>query len=365
MVDHITIRKYVPQDSAQVTSLLQTREELDYEGASKRTELMNWIAFNNPFTENDEPSYFVAEDQGKIVAFHGRMPSYFNFNGEKVKGYYVHDLYVDPEYRKKGLGFWLTIAIAKAIEEQSDHFFNLFGMTPLNLTMQRRRKYFETVAPRYVKLINPKKQLREKLKSGLLTSIASPLLAIALSIADGIKALGLGGIKVSDIDKCGDQYDEFYSRVASKMKIATYKTSALINWKFLDRPYPREKMAVAKRGDQIVGYIIYSVSPYDPANPKGMIVDLIVDPNEQKVIKALCNHAVKYFRKQKVATIESVMSDPLMAEALKSLFFFKKKKGKTVMLGNLSHYNGDSDHIKEISNWQMMECESDAFMLSL
>ncbi len=365
MVDHITIRKYVPTDSSQVTSLLQTREELDFEGASKRTELMNWIAFNNPFTEEDEPSYLVAEDQGKIVAFHGRMPSFFNVNGEKVKGYYVHDLYVDPEYRKKGLGFWLTIAIAKAIEEQSDHFFCLFGMTPLNLTMQRRRKYYETVAPRYVKLINPKKQLKNKLKSGLLTTIFAPFLAAGLALADMVAGWGLGSIKVSEVSSCGASYDEFYQKVAPKMKIASYQTSEVINWKFLNRPYPREKMAVAKRGEEVVGYIIYSLSPYDPGNPKGMIVGLVADPEEQKVVKALHHFAVKYFRKQKVETIECVQSDPLLAKALKSLFFFKKKKGKTVMLGNLSHYTRDSEQIKEITNWQMMECESDAFMLSI
>jgi predicted N-acetyltransferase YhbS len=364
MTDGIQIRKLNPGDRQQLEILLGTREELDQQGAGIRAQLMEWIAFNNPYREENEVTYFVAEENNRIVAFHGRMPTMFNLAGKKNKGYYIHDLYVAPDYRKKGLGFWLTIALAKAIEQESDNFFCLYGMTPLNLSMQRRRKYLEIEAPRYLKPIRPRKQLKSILKVELAANVAANLISLGMMTYEYFQKYLSNSITVATINRFDLKYDEFYNSISHQTGISTYKSSALLNWKFVDRPFNRESILMATQDGKSVGYMVVSLSPYDKANPKGIVVDLIVDPNNKKVIQALILAGIELLRKKGAETIICVMSDQRIAEVLKQLFFFRMKKGKTVMLGNLEH-NKNQELITDIGNWQMMESESDSFMLSV
>lgn len=114
----VLIRPLYLEDISQMRALFQTRDDLDLDGAEKRTRMLEYIAFNNPYA-NGEPTYFVADDGEHIVGHLGRMPMKFLVKGKIHKGYYIHDLYVHPDYRASGKGFFVSNALYKKIEDES------------------------------------------------------------------------------------------------------------------------------------------------------------------------------------------------------------------------------------------------------
>ena len=127
----IKIRPLEPADMVKMRHLVRTRHDLDDQGAQRRTQLMDWIAFYNPFA-NGETTYFVAEEDANLVAYLGRMPTEFIVGGKIQRAYFIHDLYVHKEYRKKGMGLFLSMALSEALEKDSKSFANRFNILDLN-----------------------------------------------------------------------------------------------------------------------------------------------------------------------------------------------------------------------------------------
>ena len=360
----IKIRKLEKTDMDDIQALHETRDNATPEKAKQRTELLAWAAFNNPYAENGEITYYAAENQGKVVAFHGCMPVKLNVDGEKVKAYYVHDLYVGPEYRKKGLGFWLTMNLAKAIEDETDGMFALLGMTALNLQMQRRRGYLELDTDGYSKLINPKKYVKRYLKNGMLTNVASPVVKAGLGMADFFRlAFASSSVKVSEIERFDARFDDLSDKIIAKSKIATIKSADYLNWKYVDRPYKRETILAAEKNGQVTGFVVLAFTPADNEIPVGAIVDIDADPSDEETIAALCRASIKHFRQRGAGTINCLMNDPRFGKVLKK-YQFLDRPGKKLMLGNLDRCEDYKGQLENIKNWHMTLGESDAYMLS-
>ena len=89
------IRALTPEDLPGMGLLMQSRNDLVGGEVQKRLKLIEWLAFENPFA-NGEPTYFIAVENGCIIAHLGRMPVEFMARGRCCKGYFIHDLYVHP-----------------------------------------------------------------------------------------------------------------------------------------------------------------------------------------------------------------------------------------------------------------------------
>ena len=360
----INIRKLEKSDIDKIKELLATRDGYGPEQVEQRAEMMAWVAFNNPYTTNDEGTYLIAENGQKIVAYHGRMPSMFVIEGKPAKGYYIHDLYVDPEYRKKGLGFWITIDLAKTIEDYSDSFLVLYGMTPLNLQMQRRRGYPESHVPGYLKVLNPVKQLEKKLGSSLTVRILGSILAYVLKLLEFIWS-PRSGLKAnwSKIDRFDESFDPLFEQAMADSNNSTMRTSAYLNWKYIDRPYRREEVFSIEEDGNKLGYVILGFSPYNKQYKEGVIVDIMAYNQDASTISKLLKLAIKYFRDKKAISITCVASDERYIKMLKK-YAFIQRPGKGLMLGNLDKVNRDNESFKNVHNWHFTIGDSDAYMLS-
>ena len=361
---HLRVRSLKIADMEKLIHLLCRTGVLDQEGARKRARLIEWVAFHNPFAENEEPTYFIAEDEGRIVGFHGRMPMHFVINGKTEKGYYVHDLFVDPEYRKRGLGLSITMSLAKAIEEETDSFFCLFGMTPLNQQMQKRRKYHEMSTDAYTKVMNPRRRLTRILGEN------NPLLNITCAVASRVRSsydqlflkLNSYGLTLRQIERFDNRFDEFNNRILDRIGISSLKDSRLLNWKFVDRPFSNDTAFAAERNGRIVGYIVLTLLPGRKIST-GRILDIMADPEDSRVISFLCGAAIDYFRRQDVDTIGCVVTDKRFARVFKRFLFSSKKRDvKALFLGNLERCVNRTK-LMDIENWHLTRGESDGYML--
>jgi GNAT superfamily N-acetyltransferase len=354
-------------DLEQMKELHRTRDDVkEPSEADKRTELLEWLAFHNPFAREGEATYYVAEVAGKLVAFQGRMPVEFVINGSRVRGYYVHDTYVHPEYRQKGLGFSLITALAQITEQQSESFFCLLGGTPLNLKIQRRMGYQEIPpAPQYVKLLDPHRQLTKLLKLPLLVRLVNPLARILLRLLDlSLFTLNPSGLHIRSVNRFDHRFDLLLDELAGKIGISPAKTSAYLNWRYADRPFKRDTIIVAEDHGKLRGFAVLTINPYRPSSPVGVIVDLLVDPDDRRTVSALCAGAIRYFHRKQVDAISCILTDKRLAKAFGRFLFRRDSSGKAVLLGNLTHSGPHREHLTALHRWHIVRGDSDGFMLS-
>jgi len=358
---NIIIRELKPDDMQKILGLLRTRDELDDEGAEKRTQLMEWCAFRNPFADK-EPTYFVAEDDGEIVAHIGRMPTEFIINGKRQKGYFNQDLYVHPKYQKKGMGFFLSMSLFRTNEESSESFCCSVWSSELTLEMLRRRGYYELKAGCYLKVLNPDEILRRVLRKDTLARILSPFLKRILDLIDLIWLRLIPSYrKIAKIDRFDFRFDNFYQSIIHKIGICSYKQSSYLNWKFIDRPFSKETVFAAYEQSQIKGYVI--VAPNLGKNyPEGMIVDIIADPHDTRTIVSLIKSSINYFRLQKVFSIRCCLTDRRFIKILRRFLFLSLPRGEPVKLANLEKFE-QKEIFMNINNWYITYSESDELML--
>ena len=356
------IRSLTREDLPQVAELLATRDGVGTENAVKRTAILEWIAFQNPYAEEGEPRYFVAEEEGKVVALHGRMPVLFSIKGEYHRGYYVHDLSVHRDSLKKGQGLWLTLALAKAIEEGTESFFCLVGMTPLNQQMQRRRHYHEMFADSYVKVFRPREILPIIVQNRLLANVLALPLRLGLAIADWFVLRPSPYLpELTRISIFDERFDRLFARVAGKLNICSVKNSAYLRWKYGEGPCREDAVLAYISNDEVRGFVVVGCIQ-SRGVPVGVIKEIIADPDEKETVLHLFKSAVRFLRDQRVSAILCILTEERFVKQLKKLIFFRRTNHEPIFLGNLNKVNQHKEMLSDIRNWHMMFGESDLFM---
>ena len=292
------------------------------------------------------------------------MPLEFIFKGERRRGYYMHDLYVDPETRKKGMGFFITMTLSKIIEEKTDTFIGLVSMSKLNLGLQQKRNYHLVYSDRYVKITDLRAR-RLKTERLEFLKILDPLGKFLFNLIDWVTLNSKNSsAEIKQVDRFDSRFDDFMEKIYPKIGISTYKNAAFLNWKYIDRPHHKVTVFSVEEKGLVKGYIV--VSPKSRSGyPKGTIVDIMADPDDEKTIKSLLNAAIKHFKKEKVFSIHTRLTDARFAKVLKKLLFFKLKSFEPVLIGNLEKCGLDKDYIVNLDNWHLTQGESDGYMYTL
>jgi GNAT superfamily N-acetyltransferase len=356
----VTIRPLTHADMDNIGELFQTREELDQHGAEKRKRLFEWLAFRNPLADG-QPTYFIAEHDGKIVAHLGRMPTEFIIKGKRRKSYFVHDLYVHPEYRKKGLGFFLCMSLYKATENNSESFCCLVWTTQLNLGLQRLRGYHEQWADRYVKLFDPTEKLSKFIKQKSLAKACALILKALLLLTDSILVrLIPHKVGVSKIDRFDLSFDSLIQNISHKLGICSVRDSSCLNWKFIDRPFSNMTVFAARKNGRALGFVVVTLSPIKEYR-EGVIVDIMADPEDANTLSSLCKVAIDYCRERKVSSIECCLTDKRFVKIFKRFLFLKAFGKKPVMLANLDKCE-EKEYLIDINNWHLNYGDSDRSM---
>lgn len=396
---NVVIRELKPNDLDKMLDLLRSRDELNEEGARKRKKLMEWCAFRNPYA-NNEPTYFIAEDNREIVAYIARMPAEFIIKGSIKKGYFIHDLYVHPKYRKIGLGFFLSMSLFKTVEEKSKFFCCGAWSNPMTLKFHRRRGYQELWADRFIKLLSPYAKLNEflwyqKLKQFFLPwghvmpfntkshqvndfgkessdsnvkffkrviKASNLLLGYIILLAEPILSrINRCKARIVHLDRFDSRFDDLNQKLIPKLGVSSVKTRVCLNWKYVDRPFNTTFILAAEEDDRILGYVILDLRPIR-AYSMGTIITIMADPEDTKTIFSLCKAAIDFFKEKEVHYIECCLTDRRFIKILNKFLFFKAFRREPLTLANLSK-SDDKEYLTDINNWHLTYGDSDSFML--
>ncbi len=358
----MVIRGLTPDDLPQVTEILATREGIGAANAALRTAILAHVAFQNPHAAEGEERYFVVEEDGKIVALHGRMPVLFSLGGTPVRGYFVHDLSVHRESLKKGQGLSLTLALARAAEERTDSFFCLVGMTPLNQMMQRRRRYHEMFADSYVKVIRPEEVLSVVVRSRILARLLGLPLRPLVAIVDWFLQRRFRRFApLPTVSTFDSRFDRLFERIAGKFPACSVKNAAYLQWKYSNAPFNKDTAFARFTNNELQGFVVVGTVKARGVST-GVIKEILADPDDEETIALLCRAAVRFLKEQKVSAILCMLSDERFGRVVRKFLFVRRVGHEPVFVGNLGKAGPHKDVLGDIRNWHLTFGDSDLFM---
>ena len=113
----LTIRDAISKDSALIRALIQ--ELAEYDGEADRVQTAEADIARDGFGANAKFRTFIAEWDSQAVGFAVFFHYYSTWRGS---GMYLEDLYVRPEFRRRGIGTALLAQVAHTAQEENCRF---------------------------------------------------------------------------------------------------------------------------------------------------------------------------------------------------------------------------------------------------
>lgn len=242
----------------------------DPEPLRKRWE---WQYVQHPMAKDIK--IIVAEDGDRLAGMTSFFPIPFLMNGELLNAWHGATAVVDPEYRRQGISTVMTkmfadelkFLVAKGVAEKQYLVIIKFGWQAI-----KPNTYMLKVLsiPRWL------------LRKARLSTRAGEF----LGAADGFTE------PFEEVQRFGPEFDKFWDRVAPKYPCIPVKSSAYMNWRYVDIPIKKYKCLYLRRNGDISGVIVLRA-----AGHLGNIVDVIWDPVNANQPEDTIDFTCRYLKK--------------------------------------------------------------------
>ena len=186
-------------------------------GSSNLRERWKWEYINNP--KSDQIKVLIAEDGDRLVGATTRLPFEILIDGKLQLAYFSVNSMADAEYRGRGIMGTLYKKSAEIIP-----LLYSKGTTPGMYRLLMKLGYTPVVPNTYmVSLLSPIKWVLRKLK------LPIPLKKKPLQHEDTAE--------FDDIREFGDEFDDFWNRVAGQYPGIVIKKKDYMNWRYIDIPH--------------------------------------------------------------------------------------------------------------------------------
>jgi len=105
-------------------------------------------------------------------------------------------------------------------------------------------------------------------------------------------------VQVEEIRQFDTKLDAFILEVASAVPVMTYRNAEKINW-MIDNPRIESTAFVAKRSGKFCGYAI--------VRRDGMLLDLLVHPDDPKAFTAILAHIAQWSKKHTISELSAII----------------------------------------------------------
>lgn len=228
--------------------------------------LWEWQYEKNPFISDEQP-YLALCDAEKLVAFCGTMPVDVQFDNHLLKGHWSLDLFVDPHYRRQGLGHRLYEQI-ESRKEIAMGFGTSNMAYPLKIKRQWRpntevREYFFEQSEGTTKLLV--KRILQQLKK-----IAHP----GFTPDRNWRVIDTDTLDVEEVDA-------LWERVRAGYKRSVVRDGRYMHWKYELHPAKCYRFLMVRNGAMLEAIAVYRKS-----RRVGRLVDF-VGPAQSLMMKRL------------------------------------------------------------------------------
>ena len=274
--------------------------------AYKGRERWYWQFVANPF-RSTLISVWIALDEGNVVGQIAVQPTIVQIENVEYPAGWIVDVMVLPAHRGRSLGHKLHAAVAAEMP-----LLATLTMAPAMRRMALRAGSVSLGSVHeFTKLIHLR---RDTVRRYLLTRAANRLqirrlVQVACSVfrldrlmtfmVNGFLHLtgtgqiqsGQGAVEIAEVERFEDELDCFWNNARSEYPAIFTRSARFLNWRFVSAPDLRYRCFVARRANQLIGYLVIRRT-LAVELPTGRIVDFLVYRSDLEAIECLVKHAI-------------------------------------------------------------------------
>ncbi len=297
-----------------------------------------WEFELNPFVRGEYLPIWIALDGDRIVGQSCALVEPLVMHGQEHRVGWGVDFHVLPESRGQGVGtrlqqannagndIFMSLSMAQSAARIKANL-GLQPLPPVPLFMKIVRHEPESVLRTLVERTKlPGNVLR---RTGVHRLGAHLLTARAAHHAREWFTLP-AGVEISPVERFGPETDALWARVSPKFAALIRRDAEYLNWKFVEQPHVEHQRVLARRAEQVCGYIIFRRA-HPPERNAGLILDIFADPADVTSVQALLRFATQTLQAQGVTYILAASSVREFQRELLGLGF-KQTKASTPMI---------------------------------
>ena len=262
------------------------------------------------------PLVWVSRRHGRAVGQIGTMPVALWWGGREVRASWGIDYFVAPE--AEGLGD--SIALVKAWMQSVDVAL-VVGLAPTSYLICKRLGFRDLgLVSLFEAVLDPAAVARRRW-GRVAGRVAAPLGA-AFRLARVRRSVERD-VQLQAAGEIGTEYDALWSHACGGFGVAVRRDAAYLRWRYRAAPLKRYELVEARRGGQLVGFVVTREENVRGDLRVGWIVDVFADLDDESVIDALVAHAMHRFAESGVAKAQAFAQHDRVAAALKRFGFFR------------------------------------------
>jgi len=312
----------------------------------------NWQFRNNPNNPTADPEIWIFKDNGRISGHQGTIPILLKIGDAYYRSSWAVDLMVDPDFRNKGIGYFLTREFTRSTEVSL-----VLGLSDDAYPMYKRYGWVDMGGvSRFVKILNAKHLARNRISVPVVSNLISALMNIYLKIRDAqlTKRAYENHAEIDQVDYFDEQFDEFWERVSESFPLIARRDSRYLNWKYLSQPGMNYTVFRMRQEEETAGYVVLRIR-HEDNRVVGYIVDFLSMPEH---LAPLVAKAVDYFRKEGAATIVCCVLNNRI-EALMEEFGFHRRGDKTRFMMKANDPELDQEALRMKDEWFVTSGDGD------
>jgi len=299
-------------------------------------ELWNWKTNKNPYGR----FYTILMKEGdKVIASYSVSPKEFYIFGEKYPCVQSMDTMTDKNYWKRGISTYLANLTYEYSKIVGDFF--VYGFPNKNSSH----------------LFEIKLKWKNFGKIDLLFKDINPEFNILKSES---------GFLIKEINKFGNQINEFWNSFKSKFSIIIKKDETYLNWRFNEHPLVKYKkfLVYNAKSDKIVSFFVLKKFHDNMGQQFGHIVDLVIGPQEiqlkKRIFKLIEAHTINLF-KEDCTKISFWLMDEILKKMAIDELNYKITQMETNFGYKIFSTNEKLSILDSLKNWHITMANNDVF----
>jgi GNAT superfamily N-acetyltransferase len=322
----------------------------------------SWKYLKHPLSLN---ATTTASIDGKVIGALGSIPKAFTVGGSRVIGAHELDMMVKKEYRNLGTFFSLFKFRLETAREKGIALSVGMNDRVLRTFAERFLGYRDVdTIPQFIRVLDPRRYAKDKYGSGKRGMLAFLLLSVLLPLIDLRVRLGalVAGrrYRMRKRELFDDSFDRLWERMRGVLDVAVERTSAYLNWRYVENPVRRYEILAAERKDgSPAAFIVFACLP--ELQNCGVIVELVVAPGERGAAPLLLSRALSTMRSRGAATaVAWAFPDQRNVEALRAGGFTMEEQNLFLQVRRIEE-NLDWDYLCDRRRWFISMGDNDFY----
>jgi hypothetical protein len=313
--DNIRIRPYREGDEEEIVELL----ELAFDG---------WPNFDLPCTPlehwqwkyRDNPEnkciIVVAEKDDEIVGCMHTLFMYVKFRERYRLFVQFSDAVVNPIYRKHHV--WTTMGefCRDLIEREGETLIIAFMGNPIVMRKAkeaRNRKRFPHILTTLIKIKDIDYYFENrKTNQRIIDKAGLHLLTFYNRLRNSLVKSNFEisrDVNIMKIDRFRKDINVFWRRIADQYDFIVKRNQDYLNWRYCDPRGGKYQIKIAKKKDEVLGYVVFrerlKANKTENKTIVGYIIDLVSLPKHLNISYGLLELTVQYFEEKSINLIQS------------------------------------------------------------